>query len=126
MVTTGSRYHRVFRGQPDQVSGVRQAIRQHARNTPVADDVVLIASELAANAVLHSKSRDETFAIMCEVFPHCVRIAVADLGGEWHRPGPDGRPHGLDIVARLATTWGVRPGTEGSRVVWARVEFGEA
>jgi anti-sigma regulatory factor (Ser/Thr protein kinase) len=117
------RYHQVFQGQPDQVVRVRHAVAQHVRDTPVADDVILIASELATNAVLHSKSRDEIFAVACEVFPCCVRIEVADLGGQWHHPGPDDRPHGLEIVKTLATRWGIKPGTAGIRVVWARVEF---
>jgi len=62
MVTAGNCYRQVFKGQPDQVSQVRHAVGQQARNTPVADDVVLIASELASNAVLHSRSRGEIFA----------------------------------------------------------------
>ena len=117
------KYHQVFRGQPDQVSRVRRAVGQHVRDTPVADDVILIASELATNAVLHSKSRDEIFAVVCEVYPCCVRIEVADLGGQWHDPEPDDRPHGLDIVTALAAKWGIKSGTAGIRVVWARVEF---
>jgi anti-sigma regulatory factor (Ser/Thr protein kinase) len=117
------RYHQVFRGQPDQVSQVRREVGQHVRDTPVADDVILIVSELATNAVLHSKSRDEIFAVACEVYPRCVRIEVADLGGQWHDPEPDDRPHGLEIVKALATKWGIKPGTTGIRVVWARVEF---
>lgn len=117
------RYHQVFPGQPDQVSRVRHAVGQQVRDTPVADDVILIVSELASNAVLHSNSRDEIFAVTCQVYPRCVRIEVADLGGQWHDPGPDDRPHGLEIVKALATRWGIRPGTAGIRVVWARVEF---
>lgn len=116
-------YHQVFQGKADQVSQIRHAVAQHVRDTPVADDVILIVSELASNAVLHSKSRDEVFAVACEVYQRCVRIEVADLGGEWHDPEPDDRPHGLEIVNMLATKWGIKPGTGGIRVVWARVEF---
>ena len=123
MTAAARRYHQVFPGQPDQVSRVRREVGQHVRDTPVADDVILIASELATNAVLHSKSRDEIFAVACEVYPRCVRIEVADLGGQWHDHEPDDRPHGLEIVTTLATRWGIRPGTAGIRVVWARVEF---
>ena len=119
-------YHELFRGQPVQVARVRHAIRTHARNTPVADDVVLIASELAANAVLHSRSKGHIFAVACEVFPHCVWIEVADLGGGWHDPEHDDRPHGLEIVKMLATKWGIKAATGGCRVVWAKVEFQEA
>ena len=122
-MAAGRSYHQVFAGQPGQVSQVRHAVGQHVRDTPVADDVILIVSELASNAVLHSKSRDEIFAVTCEVYPRYVRIEVADLGGEWHDPRPDDRPHGLEIVKALASKWGIRPGTAGIRVVWARVEF---
>ncbi len=118
------KYYQVFRGQPDQVSQVRREVGQHVRDTPVADDVILIASELATNAVLHSKSRDEIFAVACEVYPRCVRIEVADLGGQWHDPERDDRPHGLEIVRMLAAKWGVKCGTGGIRVIWALVEFG--
>jgi hypothetical protein len=47
----------------------------------------------------------------------------ADLGGEWQDREPDDRPHGLEIVAALATKWGTKPGSGGIRVVWARIEF---
>jgi histidine kinase-like protein len=122
MVTAGS-YHQVFQGQPEQVCQVRHAVGQHVRDTPVADDVVLIASELAANAVLHSKSAGEVFAVSCQVSPQCVRVEVADLGGEWCTPELDGRPHGLDLITALATKWDIKPGTGGCRVVWARIDF---
>jgi len=118
-----ARCHRqVFPGRPDQVPRVRQVVGQHARNTPVAEDVVLIASELASNAVLHSPSRDKEFTVACEVSAQYVWIAVEDLGGAWVPPAPDGCRHGLAIVAALATRWGVEATPEG-RVVWARVEF---
>ncbi len=123
---TATSYRRVFKGTPDQVSEVRHAIAQQVRDTPVADDVILIVSEFACNAVLHSWSQGEIFAVSCEVHPGCVLIEVADLGGEWSDAGPDDRPHGLDIVALLTTKWGIKGGVRGScRVVWACVEFGE-
>jgi hypothetical protein len=122
MITAG-RYHRgVFKGQPDQVSQVRRAVGQHVRNTPVADDMVLIASELASNAVRHSRSRGEEFTVVWEVARHYVWIAVEDLGGPWRPPEPGGCHHGLQIVAALATQWGIEPTLEGC-VVWARAEF---
>ena len=107
------------------VSQVRHAIGRRVRHLPIYDDVVLIVSELASNAVAHSWSAGEMFAVSCEIHPGCVLIEVADLGGEWSERDPDGRPHGLDLVALLATRWGVK-GLKGCcRVVWASVEFGE-
>jgi serine/threonine-protein kinase RsbW len=122
-MTAARKYHQVFRGQPDEVAQVRREVGQHVQGTPVADDVVLIVSELASNAVVHSKSQNEIFVVSCEVYTHCVRVEVADLGGQWHDPEPDDRPHGLDIVRALSATWGTTHGTGGIRVVWARVEF---
>jgi hypothetical protein len=115
----------VFPGRPDQVSQVRHLVRQRTRNTPVADDMVLIASELASNAVLHSPSRGAAFTVACEVSAQYVWIAVEDLGGPWRPQEPDGCHHGLQIVAALATRWGVEATLDGC-VVWARVEFGVA
>jgi hypothetical protein len=112
----------VFPGRPDQVSRVRHLIGQRTRNTPVADDAVLIASELASNAVLHSRSRGAAFTVACEVSAQYVWLAVEDLGGHWRPPAPDRCHHGLQIVAALATRWGVEATLDGC-VVWARVEF---
>ncbi len=122
MGRAGTCHRQVFPGRPDQVSRVRHLVGQRARSTPVADDVVLIASELASNAVRHSRSRGEEFTVACEVSRQYVWIAVEDLGGPWIPPEPDGCHHGLAIVAALAIRWGVEATLDGC-VVWARVEF---
>ena len=70
-------------------------------NAPVADDAALIVTEFASNAVLHSLSKVGTFTVRCELFSTYVWVEVEDEGGEWCRPEPDGRPHGLDIVTLL-------------------------
>lgn len=125
MDSAGRCHRQVFPGQPDQVSQVRCLVGQHAQTTPVADDVVLIASELASNAVLHSRSQGADFTVACEVSAQYVWIAVEDRGGSWRPPEPDGCHYGLAIVAALATRWGVEATADG-RVVWARVELGAA
>src|SRR5215467_3122138 len=58
-------YAGVFRGRPDEVSRARGALARYLVACPVADDAVLIASELAANAVVHSGSRGQFFAVRC-------------------------------------------------------------
>ena len=123
MGTAGGCHRQVFPGRPDQVSRVRHVVGQYARHTPVADDVVLIASELASNAVLHSPSRGEAFTLACEVSAAYVWIAIEDLGDPWHPPAPDGCHHGLQVVAALATMWGIETTPEGCAVCWARVDF---
>jgi len=66
-----------------------------------------------------------TFIVRCEVFDSYVRLEVEDEGGDWCRPEPDGRPHGLDIVSLLVGEgdWGIEPASEGQRTVWARLEL---
>ncbi len=45
-------YAGTFLGQPDQVRHVRRAIASHLAGCPAAGDAVLIASELASNAIV--------------------------------------------------------------------------
>jgi hypothetical protein len=92
---------------------------------PAADNVVLIASELSANAILHSRSRTEHFTVRAELHSDHVRIEVEDLGGPWRRRQPDGRPHGLKVVEALTGPdgWGFETTTDGGRIVWARLDL---
>ena len=84
-----TRYQRTFHGRADQVGRVRRDLARHLAGCPAADDAVLIASELAANSVLHSASAGEFFTVRCQAYPGYVQIEVEDLGGPW-RPGqPD-------------------------------------
>jgi|HubBroStandDraft_6_1064221.scaffolds.fasta_scaffold1013891_2 anti-sigma regulatory factor (Ser/Thr protein kinase) len=46
-----------YPGAAEHISTVRADLRPLLRNCPVADDVILCASELAANAATHSNSR---------------------------------------------------------------------
>lgn len=120
-----SRYARTFSGSVDQVTLARSRVWDYLADCPVADDACLIVSEFASNAVLHSLSRVGTFTVRCELFSTYVWIEVEDEGGDWCRPEPDGRPHGLDIVSLLVGEgkWGIEPTSEGQRVVWARLEL---
>jgi anti-sigma regulatory factor (Ser/Thr protein kinase) len=115
-----------YPGGPEHVHQVRADVRRLLDGCPVADDVVLCVSELAANAALHSDSRRPggSFTVRTE---HCpgdsVRIEVEDDGGPWVGPAPDpthGR--GLDIIRALAAEWGVTTGSAG-RTVWARIDW---
>lgn len=119
------RYSARFPGRPEQVGKVRRAVAGCLSGCPAADDVILIASELAANAVRHSASRGTFFSVRVEVLPGCARVEVEDLGGPWHPRQQDGRAHGLDIVAALAGPdgWGVTSLPPAGRVVWAQVVF---
>ena len=119
---TVARYAGTFPGEPGQIGRVRAGLREYLGGCPRSDDAVLIASELAANAVLHSRSAGQSFTVRAEVLRDCIHLEVEDLGGPWlRRQQQDGR-HGLDIVTALAADWGIET-SGGCRSTWARVSF---
>ena len=93
-----------------------------------ADDVILCASELAANAAQHSRSRlpGGTFTVRAIISPdHYARIEVQDNGGPWNQGMIDPtRHHGLDIVRAVADEWGI-DGDNTTRTIWARFDCPE-
>ena len=104
--------------------GITEGFAQH--RVQIADEIILCASELAANAVLHSNSRHPggTFTVHAEISAgHHVRIEVADNGGPWtsDTTGSTGH-HGLDIVRVLATDWGINSG-HATRTIWAQFDW---
>ena len=48
---------------------MRHAVARHLAGCPAADDAILIASELAANAIMHSASRGQFFTVRAELYP---------------------------------------------------------
>lgn len=115
-----------YPARPAELRLIRDDLRRLLPGCPAADDVILCASELAANAGLHSESRHPggTLTVRAEICRgEYVRIAVDDSGGPWIEPVPDpDRPHGLDIVAAFTTAWGIT-GTATGRTVWARLRW---
>ena len=103
----------------------RRAVARYLAGCPAADDAVLIASELASNAVLHSASRGEFFTVRAELHPDYVWVEAEDLGGPWRHTQTDDRPHGLDVVEALTGPdgWGTDSTSDGGRVVWARLDL---
>ncbi len=115
-------YATSYPGRVDQIRRMRRELTALLEDCPAADEIVLCASELAANAVWHSRSRRPggTFTLQVEVSRgDYVRIAIDDDGGPWAEAdcGLD-RGRGLVIVAALTADWGVAAGPAG-RSVWA-------
>lgn len=112
----------------EHIGRVRADLRGLLADCPVADDVILCASELATNAVLHSDSGKPggKFTVRAEVIPsHHARIEVEDSGGAWLTTVLDRdriQGHGLDIVSALAADWGI-DGDHHARTVWAHFEW---
>lgn len=83
----------------------------------ILDDVVLMVSELATNAVQHAVT---SFYLAVQRGPREIRIEVTDLAGGARALGPQhsNGHHGLRIVDLLSTRWGVSAGPESGKTVW--------
>ena len=117
---------RTFPARADQVSRARAFLGRVLADCPMADDAVLICSELATNAILHSDSARPGghFTVRAEVREgDYVWLEAEDQGGRWAEGEPsDVRGRGLEIVAELADYWDVR-GDDIARVVCARLDW---
>jgi anti-sigma regulatory factor (Ser/Thr protein kinase) len=111
------------RGAP---ASVRERLRDLTECGNALDDVLVVASELTANAVVHSGgSARDRLAIEARLCGDRVTIAVSDPGlsgiSAQPRPRDPGRPggFGLRIVEQIASDWGAER-DRGYRV-WAQV-----
>jgi serine/threonine-protein kinase RsbW len=117
-----------YPGDAQHIRAVRADLRKVLDDSPRADDAILCASELAANAALHSHSRlsGGTFTVQAIITPgRYTRIEVRDDGGPWNQAMVDpAQHHGLDIVRAVADEWGIE-GDHASRKIWARFDWPE-
>ena len=114
-----------YPGSTERIEAVRADLRAVLHHCPRADDVILCASELAANAAVHSNSRlpGGTFTVRTRINPgDHAQIEVEDSGGPWSPGTSDSGHHGLDIVRALATDWGI-DGDHTTRIIWARFDW---
>jgi anti-sigma regulatory factor (Ser/Thr protein kinase) len=96
---------------------VVDAMRQWGLDADVLDDAALVATELAANAVVHASS---AFTVVLSTDHEVVRIAVEDAVPVAAallivRPG-----RGLGLIAGLSRRWGADVSTE-SKVIWSEL-----
>ena len=109
-------FERNYWGTIDQAQHVRADLAQVAAGCPVLDDLVLLASELSTNAILHSRSGhpDRTFTVRVTLYPgDYARGEVIDHGGTWTADElDDEHGRGLAIVAAVAGdgNWGIDGG----------------
>jgi|HubBroStandDraft_2_1064218.scaffolds.fasta_scaffold02457_5 hypothetical protein len=85
------------------------------------NDVALVLSELASNAVIHAGS---PFSISVKLGDSVIRVAVQDRCPVL-ATGSDGgmvvrAPHGLAVIQALSAHWGVE-GTPDGKTVWAEL-----
>ena len=119
---------RAFPGSPDQISRVREFVRLVLGPVPVAQEAVLLASELATNAVLHTASGNGgTFEVAVRRTPSAVRIDVRDAGSH-QVPVPHLQAHlveegrGLSLVNLVADGWG-HSGDQDGRSVFFELDW---
>jgi anti-sigma regulatory factor (Ser/Thr protein kinase) len=104
VTAVATKYQGTFGGRAEEASRVRREIAEYLGNCPVTDDLVFIASELAANCILHARSRGASFRVRCELSPGSARIEAEEA-----LTGPGG--------------WGTQAAGDGNRIVWARLSW---
>ena len=120
---------RVFPGRPDQAGQARRFVARALDGCPAAGDAVLCVSELASNAIQHTRSgQGGRFQVLVWRGRASACVAVIDDGGPHgpasRSPGPGELAesgHGLRVVADLAAAWGHQDlGQAGlpGRAVW--------
>lgn len=121
-------FERAYPGTVDQPARVRADLTELAGRCPITDELVLLASELAANAILHSRSgqADGMFTVRVTLYSgDYAWVEVVDQGGAWTvSMQDDEHGRGLTLVASLAGNgnWGIE-GDEACRIAWFRLDW---
>lgn len=115
-------WSRAFPAAPAQVREARRFLAAILDGRPAVDDAVLCLSELAANALIHSRSRQPGghFTVRAEIHDDRLRVEVHDQGGPWTWLPHDDEPHGrgLLIVSQLAQDSGRNGDSITGWTVW--------
>lgn len=127
-------HEQVFPADASQVGAARAFLAAILAGCPVAEDAVLCLSELATNAIVHSRSRQPggSFTVRVQSGGQRLRVDVGDQGGPWETRDPTGTPtqpspddptgRGLLIVGQLATRWGCAGHHRTGWTVWFELE----
>lgn len=107
----------------DVVAARRFAIEAVGSWNLGTDDVALVVSELAANAVVHARtpfvlalSLLDDQVVLIEVTDHDHHMPLPAQPSVWATNG-----RGLMIVDKLAAAWGARATIDGDKILWAEV-----
>jgi serine/threonine-protein kinase RsbW len=134
-LTAARSLRRTFRGEPGQVPLVRDFVSRYLDgrhcSAETVQDILVCATELAANAVLHSRSGlpGGHFSVEIACTAQSVHVKVEDSGGPWSEHGNDdidaecGR--GLSVVAALSADMGITGDTAG-RMAWFCCRWGSS
>lgn len=107
-----------FEPEPQSAQAVRRFVEDALAGASSLDDVVLAASEFAANVIRHAQTR---FTVRLISADDRVRVEVSDGSSivpavedlsESHR--------GLRMIDAISTQWGVEA-TEEGKTIWAEI-----
>ncbi len=121
-------WSRSFPAAPEQIREARRFLAGILDGHQVADDALLCLSELATNAIMHSRSRQPggCFTVRAQLHGQRLRVEVRDQGGPWHsptRPSADEQNgRGLLIVGQLATRWGCEGHSQHGWTTWFEMD----
>ena len=124
-------FERDYPGRISEPQHVRADLAKIAVECPAVDDVILLASELATNAVLHSRSGHpgREFTVRATLYPgDYAWVEIIDQGGAWTAVKLDNdHGRGLAIVSAVAGdgNWGI-DGDAACRVAWFRLDWEHA
>ena len=116
-------YESSFEVDPRSASRARAFVTHHLVDHQLfdlVDSVRLVTSELATNAVVHSRG---SFTVSLSGIDDAVLLAVQDTSSS--RPVPrtaeimDTSGRGMMLVGMLSQDWGVTADGEGLKTVWA-------
>lgn len=104
------------------VTGARQFVRRHLDShglRSIVDDVELVVSELATNALMHAGT---PFRVSLTRFGQVLLVEITDHSPVAPRPRRAGvfdtAGRGVSIVDVLAADWGVRSVPGNGKTVW--------
>lgn len=114
-----------FPARPESVGEARRYLAAAMGDSPAAADAIACLSELATNAILHSRSAQPggCFTLHVHRAPGAWRIGVADSGGPWSDRGDrdDLSNRGLAILAALSARWQIDGDGQVGRLVWFEI-----
>jgi anti-sigma regulatory factor (Ser/Thr protein kinase) len=123
---------RSFTPTPDSVASARHFVLDHIPQLSheTREQISLIVSELATNAVLHAAT---PFTVALKLTEQTLTLEVTDSSRLEATPAEDppaaDQPHGrgLLIVTQLAPKWGVTTNNVPSgKTVWVKLPLGDA
>ncbi|KAB8197662.1 ATP-binding protein [Nonomuraea phyllanthi] len=119
------RWCRNFPGTRAQISEARQFVTSYLGDRPETDTAQLVVSELATNAIRHTRSGlpGGRFGVTVHAGIDLLIIAVLDEGSPsvphlCQAEDEEQSGRGLHLVETLTTRWGIH-GDETGRTVWA-------